>query len=153
LWVTNLRIHSEALPGPDAADAWTSKPASCCPGAWELQKPPFQITHKIRQKTASFTGINNVIQSIFASLSHSTFRFTISPSLRQLKKMADFRQPDSLKLTGSRAGILTLQQIRRKPRVLLGEFGSFSSCAPGARETNHPQPPLSSGSIRGVWEL
>jgi hypothetical protein len=47
--------------------------SSCIPGAWELQKPPFQITHKIRQNTANFTGINNVIQSICTSLSHSNW--------------------------------------------------------------------------------
>tara|TARA_R100001594_G_scaffold58482_1_gene92467 strand:- start:583 stop:861 length:279 start_codon:yes stop_codon:yes gene_type:complete len=55
------------------------------------------------------------------------------------------------KFTGSRAGKQIPSQIPRKPWFLLEEFGSLAARARALQIT--PQPPLSSGSIRGVWEL
>jgi len=67
--------------------------------------------------------------------------------------MADFRQPD-FEVKGSRAGNKSHHKYPSNPWFLLEEFGSLQDLTPGRRALQTtPQPPLSSGSIRGVWEL
>ena len=79
LWIT-WKEGTGLLPGlVPAAAAYAATGLVDLPGASELQTPCLITTHKIRQITANFTGISNVIQSIIPSLSTCTSRHLLLP--------------------------------------------------------------------------
>ena len=107
----NFQFHSELMPGAPGASSssrtnqiieWSmlgvfgvclaaGAAGSRSPG--EAGHYPLYINtyHKKKQKTANFTGINIISQSIYTSLSHSIFRFTTQMPVCQPKIFLDFR--------------------------------------------------------------